>query len=397
MLSCFEARRGTRVLLKSLDMGLCMDFLNWLEPDMSIQVLTCLDDPTDLVRISSVSRSWRHFVIENGLCKKLCLRLFPQLSRVAQVIEINNPDTKAEVGSSNSKELETLEREHRVYAFLACGFTSFNVGDSIKRALSASSTDNFPEESIRNTLEPRDVVGRRASYWSSKGQSDPAVPEVLIYKLVSDFVVINEINIQPFKAYFQLGEPIYSAKAVRFRFGHAKSPMDVESDPMGESFPDKKFIWTYTSQVFPMTQENILQTFKLPEPVLCIGGFLQIELLGRVQRQEMDGLFYICVSHVQAKGKSLSPAFGVEIHEPSGQFVLKNNIQAKGNTQPSLPDNDSDVNADLDLERDIRDMLPFVNMLQGNGVDFDEFEWNDVEEGMDEEFVEEGMDEEFVV
>lgn len=138
-------------------------------------------------------------MIENGLCKKLCLRLFPQLSRVAQVIEINNPDTKAEVGSSNSKELETLEREHRVYAFLAVGFTSFNVGDSIKRALSASSTDNFPEESIRNTLEPRDVVGRRASYWSSKGQSDPAVPEVLIYKLVSDFVVINEINIQPFK------------------------------------------------------------------------------------------------------------------------------------------------------------------------------------------------------
>ncbi|BBG97484.1 F-box family protein [Prunus dulcis] len=353
-------------------MGLCMDFLNWLEPDMSIQVLTCLDDPTDLVRISAVSRSWRHFVIENGLCKKLCLRLFPQLSRVAQVIEINNPDTKAEVGSSNSKELETLEREHRVYAFLACGFTSFNVGDSIKRALSASSTDNFPEESIRNTLEPRDVVGRRASYWSSKGQSDPAVPEVLIYKLVSDFV---------------LGEPIYSAKAVRFRFGHAKSPMDVESDPMGESFPDEKFIWTYTSQ------ENILQTFKLPEPVLCVGGFLQIELLGRVQRQEMDGF----VSHVQAKGKSLSPAFGVEIHEPSGQFVLKNNIQAKGNIQPSLTENDSDVNADLDLERDIRDMLPFVNMLQGNVVDFDEFEWNDAEEGMDEEFVEEGMDEEFVV
>lgn len=36
-----------------------------------------------------------------------------------------------------------------------------------------------------------------------------------------------------------------------------------------------------------------MQTFKLPEPVLCIGGYLQIELLGRVQRQEMDDLFYI--------------------------------------------------------------------------------------------------------
>lgn len=96
---------------------------------------------------------------------------------------------------------------------------------------------------------------------------------------------------------------------------------------------------------------------------------------------------YYSVSHVQVKGKSLSPAFGVEIHEPSGQFVLKNNMQAKGNIQPSLPENDSNVNADLDMERDIRDMLPFVNMLQGNVADFDEFEWNDVEEGMDEEFV----------
>lgn len=40
-------------------------------------------------------------------------------------------------------------------------------------------------------------------------------------------------------------------------------------------------------------QLNRLQTFKLPEPVLFVGGYLQIELLGRVQRQEMDSLYYI--------------------------------------------------------------------------------------------------------
>lgn len=40
-------------------------------------------------------------------------------------------------------------------------------------------------------------------------------------------------------------------------------------------------------------QENCLQAFKLPEPVLGIGGILQVELLGRVQRQEMDELYYI--------------------------------------------------------------------------------------------------------
>lgn len=44
---------------------------------------------------------------------------------------------------------------------------------------------------------------------------------------------------------------------------------------------------------FLWVQENILQKFKLPEPVLCIGGILQVELLGRVQRQQLDGLYYI--------------------------------------------------------------------------------------------------------
>lgn len=208
-------------------------------------------------------------------------------------------------------------------------------------------------------------------------------------------------------AFFQPGLPIYSARAVRFRMGHPKSP-NFEGDPSDESCHDDKFVWTYTSQEFPMAQVNSstlaiylsclyvfvfggivaindqnwkygtwqfdfisqilsfssdshsvftcwlklpfkmpleilnftspfpsdtyiiimdflckhvwklslhswsytrlcvvptllkwlvqvsrLQKFKLPEPVLCIGGYLQIELLGRVQRQEMDGLYYI--------------------------------------------------------------------------------------------------------
>lgn len=140
-------------------------------------------------------------MIESGLCKKLCLRMFPQLSRVAGVDELNRPNAEefAEVGSSHSRELETLEREHRVYAFLARGLISSDVRSSISTALSASSTDNDPEESIHNTLQPRDRVGLRASYWSSKGHSDPAAPEFLMYKLVSDLVVINEISIHPFR------------------------------------------------------------------------------------------------------------------------------------------------------------------------------------------------------
>lgn len=59
---------------------------------------------------------------------------------------------------------------------------------------------------------------------------------------------------------------------------------------------------------FMMKQENELQKFKLPEAVLCIGGILQVELLGRVQKQEIDGLYYIwSVSHCFEAPSKLGP------------------------------------------------------------------------------------------
>ncbi|KAJ7962310.1 F-box protein [Quillaja saponaria] len=366
-------------------MGSSMDFFKWLDPDMSMKILMCLDDPSDLVRVSSVSRFWRHFVIVNGLCKQLCLRMFPQLSRVASVVELNKHETKenAEVGSSYLMEWEALQRDHRVYAYLARASISSTIGDCISEAYGASSTDNYPEESIDNTLEPRDIVAQRASYWSSKGQSNPDLSETLLYKLVYDFCVINEIKIQPFQAFFQMGYPIYSAKSVRFKMGHPKTSTDVKGDLMCKSShvsADDQFIWTYTSQEYPMAQENHLQKFKLPEPVLCIGGVLQIQLLGRVQKQEMDGLFYICVSHVQVVGQSLSPAFGVEILKPSGKFVLKNDRLLHCLTQSSLSDKEPNaVSADY-LQRRVRDLQHIVNFFQGNLEVMGPLEWDGEED-----------------
>lgn len=37
------------------------DFLDSLDPDVSSKILMSLDDPADIVRASSVSRSWRDF------------------------------------------------------------------------------------------------------------------------------------------------------------------------------------------------------------------------------------------------------------------------------------------------------------------------------------------------
>nr|XP_033511650.1 F-box protein At4g00755-like isoform X2 [Nicotiana tomentosiformis] len=293
----------------------CGDFMQWLLPDMSIKILMCLEDPSDLVRVSAVSSSWRQFVIGNGLCKHLCLRRFPEISRVANMVDVKNTITPVVSQPEKTTEWLCQEWDHRVYAFMAQGLSNCTRKDCLLDAILASSTDNYPEESILNTLEPSDRVGRRASYWSSRGE-------------ISKLCLISEFHVQPFQAYFQFGFPIYSAKAVRFRVGHPNVKIDVESDDRHESAAAQgslldKIIWTYTSPAFPMAQENSLQKFKLPEPVLCIGGVLQVELLGRVQRQELDGQYYICVSHVQVVGRPLLPAFDVEILDESGKWNLK--------------------------------------------------------------------------
>jgi len=63
-------------------------------------------------------------------------------------------------------------------------------------------------------------------------------------------------------AFFQHGFPIYSAKAVRFRMGHPRYPIESESDvdniTADEVLGDNQFIWTYTSPEFPMCQVSYI-------------------------------------------------------------------------------------------------------------------------------------------
>lgn len=370
------------------------DFLDSLDPDVSSKILMSLDDPADIVRASSVSRTWRDFVITNGICKHLCLKLFPQLSGIARVVDVSIRQEKgADVGCSRFIEWEHLKKEHKVFVSLARGLTSSEVGECLSDAIGASSTDNYPEEGVHNTLESRDRIGRRASYWSSSGQSNLEVPERLTYKLISECCIITEINIQPFQAFFQANCPIYSAKVVRFRMGYRILSDDTEedfADKEGPRFAEENFVWTYTTQEFPMVQENHLQNFKLPEPVLCLGGFLQIELLGRVQKQEMDGLFYICMAHVQVMGRSLFPVFGVESLEPSGRFTLMYNPHAQYFSPCHEDTEEISLRPEM-VQRHVRGWEQILNMLRGTlGVEVydseDEHHDSEDEEGFAEDF-----------
>ncbi|KAF3644233.1 putative ATPase ASNA1 -like protein, partial [Capsicum annuum] len=371
----------------SIRMETRIDFVQSLESDMSVNILTSLNDPVDVVRAGSVSNHWHHFVITNGLSKQLCLRRFPQLSRIVQIIEPAWITTEANrVGSHNSS-WDILKRDHNVYASLLHAITTLNTcrSECIGYAVSASSTDRFPGESVVNTLTTRDRYLGRPSYWSSKGHADPDASETLIYKLKADLCVISEISVQPFEAFFQPGKPIYSAKSVRFRFGHPKNSLDgndILQVPLQQP-ADDKFIWTYTSEVYPMAQENRLQQFKLPEPVLCVGGYLQIELLGRVQRQHTDDLFYICVSHVKVTGGPLCPAFDIEILEPLGKFALKYNPEVLRWMLQSFSE-DSNVSPMSSEEEMVQHVGVMGFLLQDNHVGVAPVVWDDDDEEMDD-------------
>lgn len=294
------------------------DLLEWLGSDASANVINYLNNPADVARAAAVSKSWCKFVISNEFGKRLCMKLCPEISNFTDIDLLDRSTLKPlqEASSSTSSEWQILKRGHLVYTYFAhCLLTKNSDKACELTCIGASSTDNFPEESIENTLEPSDSVEMRPSYWSSGGQRDPNVQESLVYRLSSDLYTISEIRIQPFKAIFQIGHPIYSAKRVRFRLGYSKLDLS-ELDPItGEEESlltrDDNYVWNYISPEYPMSQESSLQAFKLPRPILCIGGVLKIELLDRVQKQAMDGLYYICVCHVQVIGCPVSPLLDV--------------------------------------------------------------------------------------
>ncbi|CAO2184595.1 unnamed protein product [Urochloa humidicola] len=286
------------------------DFLDWLGPDTSASIFHLLHDPADLARAAAVSRSWRQFVIAGGFCKSLCLRICPDVACFTRAVEVT--ESPAAPAACTSGDCHDAEREHRIYSNLGGALVSPKPSaNCIRDCICASSTDRFPAERMQNTLDPREVVRNRPSYWSSKGQENPEVPESLTYRLCSDLCIVDEIRIRPYQAVsFYHHQPIFSSKMVRFRIGSKLSDGSSGDDNHQRVIADGN----YTSPEFPMLQENALQSFKLPRPVLCIGGVGTIELLGRMQKA-IDDMYYICICHTEVIGRSLSPSFTVDISD----------------------------------------------------------------------------------
>ncbi|KAL6582246.1 hypothetical protein OROMI_006260 [Orobanche minor] len=262
-----------------------IDFLQCLDDvDIRIHIMSLLDDPADLVRASAVSRFL--VIIANGLAKQACLNSCPQLSGIAVVI--GNVGTMTSSAEGETSAAMELDKDHTVYASILEAIRKLSSNECLKLY----------------SMHPRDSFLGRPS--SSKGQSDPKVPEMLTCKLKNSIWVITEIHFHPY--FYQRGSPIYSAKSVRYRIGHP-------------DHDDNKFVWTYTSPEHPMMQEVFDLKLKLPEPVLFMGGYLQIEFLDRVQASK--GTWSIRTCHAQGRGRPLFPAFDLEVIEPKGKMLLR--------------------------------------------------------------------------
>jgi hypothetical protein len=140
-------------------------------------------------------------VIENNLSKSLCLRLCPEVATVAAVAEVTRSPASPAVPDTDS------ERDFRIYSNLAGAVVSYSRNRSeacITHCVGASSTDDFPAETIENTLDEDYIVNFRPSYWSSGGADDPEEPESLTYRLNHDICIVDEIKVQPFQGALSL-------------------------------------------------------------------------------------------------------------------------------------------------------------------------------------------------
>ncbi|KAL0033601.1 hypothetical protein WJX79_006934 [Trebouxia sp. C0005] len=167
----------------------------------------------------------------------------------------------------------------------------------IAEAIQASSTDN-DEERIQNVLQPSARMRGffNACYWSSGPSNEVDSSEALDFKLAHPVCVVHEVHLQPFKAYFQPGQPLYPSKSVRFHFASSLQQLEGATGENSSS----------CTAEYPVENSDSLQRFIIP-PMLCIGGFVRVELIGRVQRQREDNRYYTCICYVKIVG---TPVYG---------------------------------------------------------------------------------------
>lgn len=220
----------------------------------------------------------------------------------------------------------TIHNQHvkRILSFLMTSLKEHDIRHLIADVTNVTSVDR-PEERGRNILQPslcqwyyeiassnplflnyaRDAIGLHVQmecgcaggspcYWSSRPSKLSNTVETMTISLICSVSLIVAVSLTPYQAFFQPRSPTYA-------------PLQVVVQilaPFGSNV-------YYTSEAFDIENVAKQQIFPLPKPVLCVGGVVQLVLIGRHQRQtiasDMDNTFeyYTCLSHAAVLGSPL--------------------------------------------------------------------------------------------
>lgn len=168
-------------------------------------------------------------VVAHQLWASKCSIIFPELSHLLPDIDtsdlsnITQYSEQATGLSAENLKLKQLSAScKRLYSSLEDTERPEPLS-IIADALGASSLDH-PAEAPNLTLDP--VVRTRGliSYWSSAGSEDENSDEWVAYRLVHPLCVVKSMQVRPFKAWFQRGQPIYASKRLRVNMGGLPIP-----------------------------------------------------------------------------------------------------------------------------------------------------------------------------
>ncbi|KAL4857055.1 F-box protein [Chlorella vulgaris] len=185
--------------------------------------------------------------------------------------------------------------------------------------------------------------------------------EVLTFRLAHPLCIVTELQLRPFKAYFQAVRQGRAVRALPFihprrcvfawvaciasppatdgslrvdevlclaaacelsrsrqlqtgvqarpqdiaamtASSHSQAALQLAAVCLNERCQQQE--WTWESPAYATESQDVLQRFPIP-PTLCVGGYLRVKLVGRQQRQAGNEAFYTCVSHLRALGTPL--------------------------------------------------------------------------------------------
>lgn len=194
-----------------------------------------------------------------------------------------------------------------------------------------SSSVDRPEEDARHVLRPR-AAHRRENrrfrhplYWSSSGtQPEHAMSEDhgeatgarrseedvegkrslewIEMRLNASVAVVEAVQMQAFRAEFQRYAPLYAPKWARLV--RLKDLQDVDGHGFAEG-SDRWEAWEDDVGWHEVEYTDQVQTWSTPRREACIGGCVRLEMRGKPQRQEADGLHYTCLSRVRLLGRAV--------------------------------------------------------------------------------------------